>query len=80
LTDENKIRRVEFCKSHIGLLNHQYTFHDMLDTVHVDEKWFFLNKPTVKAYLAPDEKDPERASKSKRFPTKVMFLCAVAHP
>jgi hypothetical protein len=80
LTDENKVQRVEFCKAHIGLLNHRYTFHDMLDTVHVDEKWFFLNKPTVKAYLAPDEKDPERASKSKRFPTRVMFLCAVARP
>jgi hypothetical protein len=80
LTDQNKAQRVEFCKGHIGLLNHRYTFHDMLDTVHVDEKWFFLNKPTVKCYMAPDEEEPKRASKSKRFPTRVMFLCAVARP
>jgi hypothetical protein len=55
LTDENKAHRVEFCKAHIGLLNHQYIFHDMLDTVHVDKKWFFVSQPSVKWYLAPDE-------------------------
>jgi hypothetical protein len=80
LTDENKVRRVEFCKSHIVLLNHRFIFHDMLDTLHVDEKWFFVNKPTVKVYMAPDEEEPKRSSKSKRFPTIVMFICAVACP
>jgi hypothetical protein len=27
LMDENKAHRVEFCKAHIGLLNHRYIFH-----------------------------------------------------
>jgi hypothetical protein len=80
LTDANKAHRVEFCMAHIGLLNHRYTFHDMLDTVHIDEKWFYVSQPTVKAYLAPDEEEPHRAAKSKQFITKVMFLCAVARP
>jgi hypothetical protein len=34
----------------------------MLDTVHVDKTWFFLNKPTVKCYMAPDEEEPEKTS------------------
>jgi hypothetical protein len=52
----------------------------MLDAVHVDEKWFFVNKPTVKCYTAPEEDEPQRTSMSKRFPTKVMIICAVARP
>jgi hypothetical protein len=43
----------------------------MLDTVHIDKKWFYVSQPTVKAYLAPDEEEPHRAVKSKQFITKV---------
>jgi hypothetical protein len=52
----------------------------MLDTVHVDEKWFFVNQPTVKCYMAPVEEEPQRAAKSKKWTTKVTFACAVARP
>jgi hypothetical protein len=80
LMDANKAHRVNFCMAHIGLLNHRYTFHDMLDTVCIDEKWFYVSQPPVKCYIAPDEEEPHRAAKSKQFITKVMFLCVVAHP
>jgi hypothetical protein len=43
LTDANKAHRVDFCMAHTGLLNHRYTFHDMLDTVHIDEKCLSLS-------------------------------------
>jgi hypothetical protein len=80
LTDANRAHRVDFCMAHIGLLNHRYRFHDMLDTVHFDEKWFYVSQPTVKCYIVPDdEEEPHRAAKSQ-FITKVMFLCAVARP
>jgi hypothetical protein len=54
----------------------------MLDTVllHVDEKWFIVNQPTVKCYMAPDEEDSQRASKSKKCITKVMLILAVGRP
>ena len=78
LTDENKAARVRFCRQHANL--DQQLFETMLDTVHIDEKWFYLTKPTMKCYLGADEELPQRSCKSKRFVTKVMFLCAVARP
>lgn len=52
----------------------------MYDKVHVDEKWFYLKEGKLNAILAPGEKMPVRNVQSKRFMTKVMFLCAVARP
>ncbi|KAF0685493.1 Aste57867_22629 [Aphanomyces stellatus] len=54
--------------------------NDMLNYVHLDEKWFYLSKATRTFYLVPGEREPERKCKSKRFITKVMFLSAVARP
>ena len=55
-------------------------FRDMMDRVHVDEKWFFLSRQRERYLLLPEEKNPKRCVKSKSHITKVMFLCAVAHP
>jgi hypothetical protein len=46
----------------------------------VDEKWFYQTSVTRKIIMAQDEAEPERKVQSKRFITKVMFLCAVARP
>ncbi|ETV70158.1 hypothetical protein H257_14323 [Aphanomyces astaci] len=51
---------------------------NMMDCVHVDEKWFFATRVHKSYYLAPDEAPPHRTVKSKTFITKVMFLSAVA--
>ncbi len=59
-------------------LIHNPKFIDMFDYVHIDEKWFYLTKGLEKYYLLPDEAEPVRSCKSKRFITKVMFLAVVA--
>ncbi|ETV64045.1 hypothetical protein H257_19013, partial [Aphanomyces astaci] len=70
LTEDNKEERMK-----------RTTFSTTLhDVVHVDEKWFFLTKNKGKFYVYDDETLPHRQSKSKRFITKLMFLCAVARP
>lgn len=82
LTDANKIRRLNFCLSKIhpqGNLTNPL-FEDMMDVVHIDEKWFFLSKETERYYLLPGELEPYRTCKSKRFIPKIMFLAAVARP
>ncbi|ETV92040.1 hypothetical protein H310_13565 [Aphanomyces invadans] len=40
---------------------------DMLASVHLDEKWFYLTKTTRKYYLVPGEQEPQRKCKSKRY-------------
>ena len=46
LTLANLVEREEFCKSFIT--DDKSTFHDMLDVIHVDEKWFYMTKNTKK--------------------------------
>jgi transposase-like protein len=78
LTAENMVQRVEFCKTFIQ--QPTMRFVDMYDMVHIDEKWFYVTTNNRRIFLHPDEEDPVRVTKSKRFITKVMFLCAVARP
>ncbi|GKB27170.1 brefeldin A-inhibited guanine nucleotide-exchange protein 1 [Tanacetum coccineum] len=82
LTDENKKARLIFCLSKIerSLSNSSLVFHNMFNVVHIDEKWFYMTKPTKRYYLVPGENEPFRTCKSKTFITKVMFLAAVARP
>ncbi|XP_076903051.1 uncharacterized protein LOC143558005 [Bidens hawaiensis] len=56
------------------------SFYDMFNVVHIDEKWFYMSKPSKRYYLVPGEDEPLRTCKSKIFITKVMFLAAIARP
>ncbi|OMO77902.1 hypothetical protein COLO4_24961 [Corchorus olitorius] len=78
LTFENKIARLRFCLK--MLESNDSTFKGMYDTIHIDEKWFYLIRKSVNYYLLPDEEEPHRTCKSKNFIPKVMFLAAVARP
>ncbi|GJX13706.1 hypothetical protein Tco_0205464 [Tanacetum coccineum] len=82
LTSENERARLEFCLSKISrsLTSSSHVFHDMFDVVHIDEKWFYMSRPSKRYYLVPGENEPLRTCKSKKFMTKVMFLAAVARP
>ncbi|KAH9147093.1 hypothetical protein AeRB84_009211 [Aphanomyces euteiches] len=80
LTEANKAERLSFAASFVINDGIQSRFADMMDTVHVDEKWFFLKRTKTKYYLWHDEEEPLRETKSKNFITKVMFLVAVARP
>ena len=55
-------------------------FLDMMDHIHVDEKWFYLSWQKQRYVLLPEEKNPKQCVKSKLHITKVMFLCTIAHP
>ena len=57
------VEREDFCKSFIKEDNS--TFDDMLDVIHVDEKWFYMSKNTKKFYLGMQEHKPYRTIRSK---------------
>ena len=78
LTEENKIARLIFAKSFVNPRTQR--FDAMYDYVHIDEKWFYMTKINANYYLVPGEEPPHRTCKSKRYITKVMFMCAVARP
>ncbi|XP_042041456.1 uncharacterized protein LOC121786928 [Salvia splendens] len=82
LTEANKISRMRWCLTHIqpALYGGKLLYHAMHNTIHIDEKWFYMTKASDRYYLLPDEDEPYRACKSKRFITKVMFMCAVSRP
>ncbi|XP_010679495.2 uncharacterized protein LOC104894846 [Beta vulgaris subsp. vulgaris] len=52
----------------------------MRNVVHIDEKWFYMTRKRVRAYLHPREKTPWRKIKNKNFIPKAMFIAAVARP
>jgi hypothetical protein len=77
LTEDNKLARLTFCLSKI---KPDGFFEDMMDVVHVDEKWFYLQQTKRSYYLSPNEPAPHRTCQSKRFIPKIMFMAAVARP
>ncbi|XP_074288888.1 uncharacterized protein LOC141614034 [Silene latifolia] len=55
-------------------------FDEMSNTIHMDEKWFFITSDNESVYIVIGEEPPYRSCQSKRFLTKVMFMCAVSRP
>ena len=81
LTPFNKLQRLIFAKSFVlPSTRGQSRFNLMMDTIHLDEKWFYMAKVKRKVYLFPGEKTPTHRLKSKRYIGKIMFLVAVARP
>lgn len=82
LTAPNKLLRLRFSLEAIEfnrLLN-VFKFKSMYNTVHIDEKWFYITKAKHKFYMGPEEADPHRTTQSKAHIPKVMFMCAVCRP
>ena len=52
----------------------------MFDTVHINEKWFFVKFDGARVYLADNKDKPEQLVQHKSHICKVMFLAAVARP
>ena len=79
LSEENKVAQFSIA---LDSWDPQYPtkFLDMTDRIHVDEKWFFLSWHKERYLLQLEEKNPKQCIKSKSHSTKVMFLCAIAHP
>ncbi|KAK9749988.1 hypothetical protein RND81_02G164200 [Saponaria officinalis] len=82
LTDENMKARVKFVLSKIlpGSVPRNPTFECMYNYVHINEKWFYMSRTDQKYYLLPDEDEPHRTCKSKRYIAKIIFMAAVARP
>ncbi|XP_028087118.1 uncharacterized protein LOC114287871 [Camellia sinensis] len=80
LSEENKRVRLRFCLSMLepNSLQGQPMFKSMYDYVHIDKKWFYISKEAERYYLLPEEEEPHRCCKSKRFITNVMFLTVVS--
>ncbi|XP_057791292.1 uncharacterized protein LOC131008429 [Salvia miltiorrhiza] len=82
LTSQNMLLRLRWSLSQLIPLNEggKFKFQTMYNTIHVDEKWFYLTKTADRYYLLPNEIEPHRSCKSKRFIDKIMFLCAISRP
>ena len=80
LTEQNKVDRVKFSLSFVREQAPDLPFNEMFDTIHVDEKWFYLIQVNSSYILLPGEVPPQKKVKSKKFIAKVMFLAAVARP
>ncbi|XP_057763964.1 uncharacterized protein LOC130985140 [Salvia miltiorrhiza] len=82
LTTPNKLLRLRFSLEALEYdrILRSLTFKSMQNTIHIDEKWFYITKSNQRFYLTPDEIDPHRTCKNKKFITKVMFMCAVCRP
>jgi len=79
LEDHHKLARIKFVKSHI---KDSGQFDDMMNVIHVDEKWYYTEKVKKNFCMHKKEADlmPKRRCKNKRFIPKLMFAAAVARP
>ncbi|ETV80465.1 hypothetical protein H257_06736 [Aphanomyces astaci] len=81
LTSANIEARLRYAMPFVRpLSNGRHSFSNMLDFVHVDEKWFYLTKVKRRYYVYDDEEVAARSVKPKHYITKVMFLGPVARP
>ncbi|XP_042012039.1 uncharacterized protein LOC121760437 [Salvia splendens] len=84
--DKKKVRnlstleRSSLRKMAVKLNVSKSTLGQWVKQVHIDEKWFYMTKVSDMYYLLPDEDEPYRSCKSKRYITKVMFMCVVSRP
>jgi hypothetical protein len=58
----------------------QFELRSFYDTVHIDEKWFYLQEGNRKIMLCEDEPTPYRSCKHKKRIAKVMFIAAQVRP
>ena len=86
LNDEQIFNRVNYCldRLEVNPLDNKRYFRIAHDEIHVDEKWYFIDKVKQTIYVTEEEKEeedlPTKKTRHKSHMTKVMFLCAVARP
>ena len=86
LTASNQYERFQWALSFIDDRSmyrndrHELVYEDLMDVVHVDEKWFFKDKVTRKVIVTKNEVAPRRTAKHKSHIERVMLLAAQARP
>jgi hypothetical protein len=61
LTAHHKLIRCEYAMSKLDSVDLQY--NDFYQSVHVDEKWFFISENQLHLYIVPGEELPPCSSK-----------------
>jgi hypothetical protein len=80
LTEFHKVGCVVYSVSKRNPVDLHYK-EDFYNSVHVDEKWFFLSEKELHLYIATDKTVPQhRTCQNKDHIMKVTFLTAVARP
>ena len=74
LTAEHEL----FCLTKIDPVTCLYD--DYNQSIHMDEKWFFITEKDLRLYIAPGKIVPQRRCQNKDHILKVMFLAVVARP
>ena len=69
LTAANKLLRLRFTVESLELdrILNKIRFRNMHNTIHIDEKWFYITKGAQRFYLALGEQEPHRTCKNKKF-------------
>ena len=84
LTHHNEMQRLKFVLDQIEAPTNQrlpLRFKSQRNRVHIDEKWFHLERLKVRRKLIPGgERYDNETVQSKRHRTQVMFLAAIAQP
>ena len=62
LTKEHMEERLKWCESFIKEYG---TYKDMVEYIHVDEKWFYLGKVKNYFYMLPEEAEPHFTCQKK---------------
>ena len=80
LNEEQMFQRILYCFSMTRWrrtrTRQKCFYHDQMDTIHIDEKWFFMTKVNNRYILVVGEEPPKRTVANKHSIHKVMFLCA----
>ncbi|KAK9714312.1 hypothetical protein RND81_06G085800 [Saponaria officinalis] len=81
LNDANKYNRMKHALNYLNAMPFtRIKFAEMSNIIHMDEKWFYITYDGHKLYVVDGEELPYRSCQSKRYITKVMFMCAVSRP
>ena len=78
LTQQQELLRITFCLTIIDPETCEYD--DCFQSVHVDDRWFFISKKELCLFSAPSEVMLMRRCQYRDHLLKVMFLAAVACP
>lgn len=78
LSELHKENRLAFVRSMVQ--TDGFFFKDQRNTIHIDEKWFYEQRQTHKAYVAGDEETQFTNTRHKSHMEKIMFLAAIARP
>ena len=81
LTQKQRLARLRWIASNMQKVGRKWEFVDFANTIHINEKWFYVMKDAQKIWLLLEDGRPGAPeAQSKAFIKKAMFLAAVGRP